>query len=289
LLVQVLCEVNLVDENIEESKYMKENFTKSGIYYEVKGEGEPIVLIRGLGRWTEHWCGWHELLTQKFKVLTLDNRGLGKSTRVVRGWHSMEDLAADVWEVLQTESIERAHIFGVSLGAMIALQFGHDFPQKALSVTAVNGSIGGSGHLRMTVPAAQALLMSPFNRMHYHQNIMKILLSPHCTKDVVDRYAAQWKMIDDAHPLPIRSVGAQLIIALKWNNPSLLSRIKVPVHIVVGTDDIFVPVGNSLFIHEKTPGSHLHKIQQGGHELHLDHPDELASWCFTNLLAKNNS
>lgn len=245
------------------------------LYYEVTGKGFPVVLIRGLGCCSEHWMGWENDLNKTHRVIVLDNRGLGKSTQPIRVWHTMSDLASDVATVLKAERISKAHIAGVSLGGMIALQFGLDYPEITESITAVNSSIGGSGHLRLSVNALRALTLKPIQGNKSYRQLARLLTASNASDEVLRKIYQGWCEIESRYPKPYASVIAQLSIASRWNDWPSLAKIQAPVHIISSDDDQFVPRGNSLFLSEKIPSSKLSRLADSGHEPHIDQPEEL--------------
>lgn len=245
------------------------------IYYESSGKGVPLVLVRGLGCIAAHWVGWERRLTSKFQVITLDNRGLGKSTVPIRPWQSMSDLASDIDAVLNTERVERAHIAGVSLGGMIALQFGLDHPDKTLSVSAVNSSVGGSGHLRMSVEALQFLTASSLAGKPNYETLAKLLTATNSTEEARQKVCKEWKAVDSKISDPARSIASQLAIAFRWRAWRRFKELKTPVHIICGDDDLFVARGNSIFLASNIPGALFTTLENCGHEPHLEQPDQL--------------
>ena len=115
------------------------------IHYKIRGTGAPVILIRGLGCWSDHWFGWDKLLAKTCKVITYDKKGLGASTTFMNPWHSLKELADEVAIILKQERIEAAHIVGTSLGGMVGLIFALEYPEMTKSLTVVASSIGRSG------------------------------------------------------------------------------------------------------------------------------------------------
>ena len=96
--------------------------------YEIRGEGEPVALIMGFsgsGR------GWGEpflkLMEARFKIFVIDNRGTGESDKPDTEF-TLGDMAADIAAVLDHAKTPRAHIFGISMGGMIAQEFVLAYP-----------------------------------------------------------------------------------------------------------------------------------------------------------------
>jgi pimeloyl-ACP methyl ester carboxylesterase len=97
------------------------------IYYEVYGSGEPILLIMGLGGSILGWQSQIPTLSQHLQGIALDNRGSGRSD-MPRADYSIGLFADDAAGLLSALGCESAHIFGVSMGGMIAqeLALRHD-------------------------------------------------------------------------------------------------------------------------------------------------------------------
>jgi len=99
------------------------------IYWDEEGSGAPLLMIMGLG-WTSH--AWHRsrpVLSKQYRTIALDNRGVGRS-EAPAGPYSMPQMAADAAAVLNAARVNAAHVFGVSMGGMIAQEFALQFPNK---------------------------------------------------------------------------------------------------------------------------------------------------------------
>ena len=90
------------------------------MYYEIHGDGEPLVLIVGLGTDISEWEGIIHGLAKKYKVLAFDNRGAGRTDKPDTPY-SIEMMAHDTAGLMQTLGIQQAHILGISMGGRIAL------------------------------------------------------------------------------------------------------------------------------------------------------------------------
>ena len=137
------------------------------IAYEVHGDDSApvILLIMGLGMpskaWPKHLI--ESLVQQGFRVVCFDNRDSGKSSKIdknvgffsvlnaiartllrkpVSGCYSLEDMAADAIAVLDELNIRRAHVMGVSMGAMIAQVMASLYPQRVASLISIMGASG---------------------------------------------------------------------------------------------------------------------------------------------------
>ena len=109
------------------------------ICYKVQGKGFPIILIHGLGSKKESFMAQIPELSKHFKVIVLDMRGSGKSSRP--DYHyTMDMFADDVKGLLDFLSIEKTHLIGFSLGGMIAQNFVLKYPSYIAKLILINTS-----------------------------------------------------------------------------------------------------------------------------------------------------
>jgi len=106
-------------------------------HYQVSGSGEPLLLIHGLGSSTRDWEYNLPALVKHFKVVAYDVRGHGLTSRP-RGPYSISLFARDAAGLLDKLGIGPAHVVGVSMGGMIALQLALDEPRLVKSLTMTN-------------------------------------------------------------------------------------------------------------------------------------------------------
>ena len=107
------------------------------LYYEDTGSGPPLLLIHGLGSSTRDWEKQVPFFSKRFRVLTFDVRGHGRSDKPP-GPYSVPLFAADTAELLAALNLGPAHVVGISMGAMIAFQLAVSAPQLVRSLVIVN-------------------------------------------------------------------------------------------------------------------------------------------------------
>ncbi len=134
------------------------------IYWDEQGRGEPVLLIMGLAYPSQMWYRTRPLLASRYRTLALDNRGIGRSD-VPPGPYPIALMASDAAAVLDAAGIESAHVFGVSMGGMIAQEFALQYPKRVLSLILGCTAAGGPTAVRAEPEAAQMLMtrdkMSP--------------------------------------------------------------------------------------------------------------------------------
>jgi 3-oxoadipate enol-lactonase len=109
------------------------------MYYEIHGDGEPLVLIVGLGTDISEWEGIIRWLAQTYQVLAFDNRGAGRTDKPDTPY-SIEMMAHDTAGLMQTLGIEQAHILGISMGGRIALALALQHPKSVKKLVLVSTS-----------------------------------------------------------------------------------------------------------------------------------------------------
>jgi pimeloyl-ACP methyl ester carboxylesterase len=122
-----------------DSGYASVNGTK--LYYEIAGKGEPLVLIHGSFGDHRFWIHQFITLAKKFKVICYDVRGFGKSA-LPDSTESYTD-AADLNALLEFLKIDKAHICGLSLGSIIAIDLALAYPQRCISLIPIGARVAG--------------------------------------------------------------------------------------------------------------------------------------------------
>jgi len=119
---------------------MSESFVKINninLCYEMRGNGEPLFLIHGFGSKKEVFIGQFQVLSQKYKVIRLDNRGSGKSDRPDM-LYSMDMFVEDIKALMNFLDIKKAHFLGYSLGGMIVQNFIIKYPERVDKLILIN-------------------------------------------------------------------------------------------------------------------------------------------------------
>ena len=118
------------------------------LWYDVSGEGEPVVQIHGAGFGHFNFAPATPELAKHFRVVDYDMRGYGRSDRPVQDY-DMEVWADDVAGLLDALGIEAAHVHGTSMGGMIAIVFAGKYPQRTTSVVinCAAAKLGRAGRL----------------------------------------------------------------------------------------------------------------------------------------------
>ncbi len=109
------------------------------LYYEIRGSGDPVVLLEGGGLDRRLWDDQFEVFARSYRVVRMDVRGFGKSADVSGPYQSHEDLHG----LLEALGISRAHLVGLSLGGRIAIDFALTYPNMVSSLVLVGPGLSG--------------------------------------------------------------------------------------------------------------------------------------------------
>ncbi|MFP3172598.1 MAG: alpha/beta fold hydrolase [Acidilobus sp.] len=236
----------------------------TSIYYEVLGEGEPLVLIEGLGY--AHWM-WVEQrsLSEHVKLVIYDNRGVGLSSKP-KGPYTMNDFTNDLEDLLDALSIEKAFLWGVSMGGMIAMHFAvnHDKRVKGLVLGETNF---GTSSLPPSQEALNVLLRPPSSELDRKRSLierMKVAFSDDFVRNNMAKIEqlAELRMQFEEDPEAYKS---QLAAVLTFDFKDRLKDIRSPTLIVTGDQDKVVNPMNSYIMNQLIPNSKLVILKGAGH------------------------
>jgi len=238
------------------------------IYWDEQGQGAPILLIMGLGWPSYLWHRTRPVLASRFRTIALDNRGVGQSD-VPPGPYSMALMASDAAAVLDAAGVERAHIFGLSMGGMIAQEFALQYPNRVdcllLGCTAPGGT-----HAVVAEPAATQLLFArDLSPEELSRDINPFIYDSGTPQERIDAdFVLRKQWFASPH-----GYMAQLQAILAWESYSRLPQISAPTLVIHGESDRLVPPANSKIIAERIPGAKLVMIPHASHILSTDQPD----------------
>lgn len=252
------------------------NVNAERLYYEIEGKGPPLVLIRGLSRSMRYWGAAQKELEKEFTVLAYDHRGMGRSAINGRGF-LLPDLARDLAELIAHVGWEKANVFGLSLGGMVAQHLALDHPHrvdklalastwaggkaavfpsiKSLAILAVGGALPPKVAVRVQAPR----LMSPgFVKANKHvpDEWVPYLIEEPPAKHVIFRQALSGALHDATARLP---------------------SMKAPTLVVGGSADRLISVENCRHLATLIPNARLEIFDGVGHEVMSEAPDRTSA------------
>lgn len=246
------------------------------IYYEVHGGGEPLVLIYGYAGHSGLWFRQIPVLSKKYRVIAFDNRGAGRSDKPDIPY-SMAVMARDVAGLLDVIGIDSAHIFGISMGGMIAQHFALNYPQRVISLMLGCTNCGGARSIQPEPESMAALFDFERLRKMTIEEVARQAI-PFCfsqefierNPDIVDTRVA--KQIE--YPTPARGAMGQASAIMGHDTYELLLKIKSPTLVIAGDGDRLIPVENSRILASRIPGAELVTLRTVGHEFFIEDAEQ---------------
>jgi pimeloyl-ACP methyl ester carboxylesterase len=243
---------------------------------EIHGEGEPLVLIAGLGY--DRWA-WHRMipgLARRFQVIAFDNRGVGGSDRPA-GPYSASLLARDTAGLLDALGIARAHVFGHSMGGFVAQALAIEHPDRVDRLILGATHFGGPRHVPPTPEALAVLTDVTLTPVERFRRGLAISCAPGFAEAHPELVAA-WMDRRVSNPVDPAAYQAQLAIGLgllteEASFERRLADVRAPTLILTGEHDQVVPPRNASLLAAAIPGSRAQILPGAGHFFPIEAPD----------------
>ncbi|MBL8114915.1 MAG: alpha/beta fold hydrolase [Acidobacteria bacterium] len=249
------------------------------IHYAVLGEpgAPPLLLIMGMSFSSRAWDALPGRLAGRFRVILFDNAGTGRSDPPSDAL-SMATMAADAVAVLDAEGIACSHVFGISMGGMIALHLVLRHPERVAALVLGATFAGWRRSLKPTLRTQMDLLVgnARARRGRGLGPLASVLVSRDFLAAPEGGLAAFASFLSRAEPATPRIVLRQLGAILRHDTDSRLATIAKPTLVITGDADRLVPPGNSAKLARSIPGSRLVELPGAGHCFPLERPDESA-------------
>jgi 3-oxoadipate enol-lactonase len=238
------------------------------LHYEERGAGRPLLLVPGIPAIASDWAPLAGRLDGSRRVIAYDNRGSGASS-VTPAPYTTAQLAADAVALLDALGIERADVFGMSLGGMIAQELALGWPERVDRLVLGCTHCGTAHAARPDREAGRAFAMETDDwgeRMRalapfaFADGVGPELLGPFVEKKAGD--------VQDPE-----GYQGQIAAALSHDAYDRLPEIGQPTLILTGDGDRVIPAASSDVLHERIPGSRLEVIAGAGHLFFLERPE----------------
>lgn len=206
------------------------------MYYEIHGEGEPLVFIAGLATDITLYEGMIRKLARGYRVIAFDNRGVGRTDKPDIPY-SIDLMAEDTAGLLAALGIPRAHILGVSMGGRIATALALRHPERVMSLILVS------------------TIVTPLSLPWWGRSLTVLRTMP------------LLRAIGKKYPSPAYAVIRQRVASRRYDARDRLHEIRVPTLILHGKKDRTAPYPVAEQMHAGIRGSQM--IAFGGGHLFL--------------------
>jgi pimeloyl-ACP methyl ester carboxylesterase len=245
------------------------------IAYEVKGEGDPVVFVHGLGYDRQGWGPLPALLVEDFQVLLLDNRGVGESD-VPEGPYAVSQMAADVIAVLDDAGIDAAHVFGVSLGGYIAQELAVTYPERLRKLVLASTAPGGTRSHPMPAVGLEAFGRFPtMDREAGLRLMVENSLGAHGVRERPELTDEIYRYRLERAP-SLAGWQAQAYAGATFDGYDRAASIAAPTLVLQGGADNVVDPRNGQLLAELIPGARLEMVADRGHLMMWEEGEALA-------------
>lgn len=232
---------------------------------------ETVVLSSGLGGAAGYWAANLAALTARFRVVTYDHRGCGRTGGEVPEGASIADMADDLSEVLDASGTERAHVVGHALGGLIGLDLALRAPERVASLTLINAWSRVDAHSLRCFAVRLALLDNA--GIPAFVKAQPLFLYP---AEWMARNAA--RMAEEeahgvAHFQGVENVKRRITALAAFDIDARLGEVAVPVLAIATRDDLLVPWSRSVRLAEGIAGARLVLEPEGGHAVNVTRPE----------------
>lgn len=250
----------------------KTNVRGLEMFYDVQGDGPPVVLIGGLSQDHQGWLFQVPALTAAgFESVAFDSRDAGQTSQSSAAY-DIRQMADDTIGLMDAIGLPSAHVVGLSMGGMIAQEMAINHPSRISSLTLV------CTFASLEPTMAGALRAWRDARPHCNDVDFTLMVSawlfthrfyqaPEAVKGFLDIVAG--------NPFPQSAAGfqRQCDAILKHDTRDRLSQIKAPTHVVVGAEDVLTPVRHSRWLAERIPGATLTEVPGAAHVLNMENAE----------------
>ncbi len=252
------------------------------IFWEEQGSGEPLLLVMGLGWPRQMWTRHLPALTERFRVITFDNRGVGQTATTLSRW-TLSDMADDAVAVLDAAGVTRAHVYGASMGGGIAQVMTLENPDRVGALILGCTATKAARRLVPFRPVIRRLLPAlPRGRQARTIALAQALVYGPATDPAL--IAEDVRLLDSLRR-PAEGIRAQRRAVQNYEGSQLrLRSIRSPTLIIHGSDDLLVPVRYGEELARLIPGATLVVLPGAGH-MYVTDATEAAGSAVLSFLA----
>ncbi len=244
------------------------------LYYELQGSGAPLLLIAGFGCDHTFWSQAVPRLAERYQVILFDNRGVGQSSSPDRPC-SIRQLADDAAALLDGLGVRNVHVAGHSMGGQIAQELALARPELVRSLMLLSSCARCDERGKAIIEMWGDLpgLVAP-------RTMAQLLMPWLYTSDFYAKPGAVEQLIDIllAAPFPptARGLWHQSRAISACDTLDRLGAIRCPTLVLVGREDVLLPVRFSEQLAHGIPHAQLVVLEGAGHGLLVETPDEVA-------------
>jgi pimeloyl-ACP methyl ester carboxylesterase len=243
------------------------------IYFEEHGSGEPLLLIMGWGGNAATWQPQIPGLAEHYRLIVFDNRGAGRSSAPDEPY-TIRQMAADTFGLLDALDVARAHVFGISMGGMIAQELALEQPERVASLVLGCTSPGGekAAGLHDEITTFRESVGDDGPDLEWFAEFLRRLWTNEALVKSGPRLQDFVFSIIRFPPAP-HGIRRQADAIAQHDAFERLHAISVPTLVTTGAEDTLIDPENSELLAELIPNAELRIFEGLRHAFHLERPD----------------
>lgn len=240
------------------------------LHYDIHGDGpETLVFVHGLMLASESWEAQVAHFAPRYRVITFDLRGQGRSAHVAAGL-DLDNLAADLAELIRHLKAEPCHLVGFSMGAFVALRVAARRPDLVRSLTLIGPSAEAEEPANLPRYALLIRLVKLFGPRPFVRPLLKILFGDSFLADP-DRQTERARWTAYLRRLPRDLHRAAAASAARRSIAHELPAITAPTLVVSGAEDRPVSPAKARAVADAV-GARFVTVPATGHAVMIEQP-----------------
>lgn len=245
--------------------------------YRVYGSGYPLLMLAGSSSTQDDWDpNVISELASKYKVITLDYRGMGLSTSGTKAF-TVSRFAADTAGFMDALGISKTNVLGWSMGTNVGQELSLTYPGKVDGLVLYAADCGGPQYVQPSREVAQKLADTSGGLLEQAQRLLPLLFTPTWWSDRKNVAYVMNALGSSTEPMPAESAAKQDRAMIEWNGTyDRLPSIKSPTLLITGDEDVITPPQNSRVLNGRIPDARLVVMHGGGHGVQYQFPAAFA-------------
>jgi pimeloyl-ACP methyl ester carboxylesterase len=241
------------------------------LYYEIHGDGIPLLLIAGLASDSQSWQPVIDKFSSRCQVITIDNRGVGRTSPLVTETN-IHVMAADCLELIRHLGLKSINVLGHSMGGFVAQEFAITYPECVDKLILVATSSSNSRRNNALFSNWALALEAGLDLKLWFRNIFYWIFSA--------RFFEDERAVEDAvrfaveYPYPQSPVAFrnQVNATTEFSCVNQLSSIAAKTLVIGGKDDLLFSVQECTSFAKRIPGAMFIEIENAAHSIHMENP-----------------
>lgn len=255
------------------------------LHVERDGQGEPLLWITGFAISSQIFAPVVADYTGQYDCIRYDNRGAGRSPAPWRPT-SIPELAADAVHLLDALGVDSAHVYGLSMGGMVAQELAIRFPHRVRALV-----LGATSHGGPKAALPSPAVLTAFGSRGAPQAVRaelvaRVLFSAQFRRDHPGVVAAHLRNLA-AHRASLRGALSHLAASTWHDTRARLGGIAAPTLVLHGAADELLPVRNAELLARRIPDATLAVLPGAGHAYLLEQPEQ-SHRLFTDWLSRRS-